>query len=490
MGRFVQSGGSNIGGGLTLGDAPGGTGSYEFSGGWVGWGTQYVGYSGMGSFVQSAGVNSLYDLYVGYSPGAMGSYVLTGGSLIDVGFEEFIGHSGVGNFIQTGGTHVAGYWFYLGSSPGGTGTYNLSGVPWYPIHGTRSIWAGSAVLKQIEERPWLNKFSDQMLEQANDPFVDRRHLYRAYWQRYKLPKLAKSSNCNFLFVPGGLDTSGFRPMATMSRNLLPFEWKESLRYGLSLATLRLLLLRLMQARTFRKSEGVIFLTNYARDAVTEVVHLDTAKTVVIPHGIGIHFFSPPRKQRSIEECSLEAPFQILYVSTIDLYKHQWHVAAAVAQLRASGLPVTLDLVGPAYRVALKRLQKNLERLGSSSGFIRYRGLVPYEELHKLYAVADLKVFASSCENMPNILMEAMAAGLPIACSKRGPMPEVLGEAGVYFDPERPEEIASAIRLLVESPQLRTQMAQMAFERAHQYSWERCANETFSFLAECARRYEL
>ena len=49
--------------------------------------------------------------------------------------------------------------------------------------------------------------------------------------------------------------------------------------------------------------------------------------------------------------------------------------------------------------------------------------------------AELFVFASSCENLPNILIEGMAAGLPIACSRRPPMPEVLGDAGESFDPE-------------------------------------------------------
>src|SRR5262249_3464597 len=96
-------------------------------------------------------------------------------------------------------------------------------------------------------------------------------------------------------------------------------------------------------------------------------------------------------------------------------------------------------------------------------------------------------FASSCENMPNILLEAMSAGLPIACSKLGPMPEVLGDAGEYFDPENPAEIAVAIEKLVRSPDLRERNAALAVGRSQQLSWERCARETFSFLAECVRQ---
>ena len=87
--------------------------------------------------------------------------------------------------------------------------------------------------------------------------------------------------------------------------------------------------------------------------------------------------------------------------------------------------------------------------------------------------------------MPNILLEAMASGLPIACSNRGPMPEVLGEAGVYFDPENAGSIASAILELIRSRDLRQRLAAAAFERARHYSWARCASETFDFLARAA-----
>lgn len=347
------------------------------------------------------------------------------------------------------------------------------------------VWAGSAVLSRIEDRPWLRKAADPLLEQAKNPYLDRRHLQRAFWQRYRLRRLAQASQCELLFVPGGMDNSGFHPMVTMSRNMLPFDFREARRYGPSLALLRLALLRWLQTRTFRRADGMIFLTSYARDTVSSAVSIHPAKVAVIPHGVSDRFACRPRSQRAIAECSPERSFRILYVSTIDRYKHQWHVVEAIARLRAEGLPLTLELVGPANRGALKRLTQTIERLDAGA-FVRYRGPVPHEELHELYRHSDLKVFASSCENLPNILIEAMAAGLPIACSERQPMPEVLGDAGVYFDPERPESIADAIRSLVASPETRLRHASLAFERAQQYSWSRCADETFAFLAERVR----
>ena len=118
--------------------------------------------------------------------------------------------------------------------------------------------------------------------------------------------------------------------------------------------------------------------------------------------------------------------------------------------------------------------------------MRYTGVVPHTELHSRYAQADLGLFASSCETFGQILVEMMSAGLPIACSNRSAMPELLGDAGVYFDPERPIDIAHALRTLINSPDLRAKLAKASYERVHAYSWQRCADETFGFLAQCVK----
>jgi glycosyltransferase involved in cell wall biosynthesis len=68
------------------------------------------------------------------------------------------------------------------------------------------------------------------------------------------------------------------------------------------------------------------------------------------------------------------------------------------------------------------------------------------------------------------------------------MREVLGDAGVYFDPEDPADIAGALRELINSPLVRSSLAQAAFQRAQGYSWQRCARETLDFLARVVRTY--
>lgn len=337
------------------------------------------------------------------------------------------------------------------------------------------VWSGQATLSKIEDRSWLIK-SHQLLLDGSLPS-------RIFWQHFMLSRLACMEGCGVLFVPGGSYAGDFRPMVAFSQNLLPFDRSESRRYGWSLTGIRLRFLYWAQSRTFRRADGLIFLTRYARDAVMRLIKYSIGRTTIIPHGIDPQFARSPREQFPIGHYSSDRPFRILYVSIIDMYKHQWHVAEAVSKLRASGLPVMLELVGPAYPPALKRLQQTLSRVDPSGEFVKYAGAVPHAELHARYAQADLCLFASSCETFGQILLEAMYSGLPVACSNRSAMPELLGDAAVYFDPENPDDIAHALRELIDAPALRVRSAQVSFERAKSYSWQRCARETFAFLAE-------
>lgn len=343
-------------------------------------------------------------------------------------------------------------------------------------HGIREIrvFANRETLSKLSERPGVSL--------VHEPWLDRSLPWRILWQLLHLPRRARE--CDMIFAPGGSTPYRVQPLVTMCRNMLPFEWSELRRYGISLVALRLLLLRFGQSTSFRRADAVIFLTRYAFEHVSQIAA--PRRAAIIPHGVEERFRRLPRPQRPLAACDEGAPLRLLYVSIIDTYKHQWHVAEAVRRLREAGLPLVLDFVGPAYPPALPRFEQTIASIDPEGIYLRYRGPVPHAELHELQGQADCFVFASSCENMPNILLEAMAAGLPIACSRRGPMPEILKSAGVYFDPTRPDEIAQALESLARDHELRARCAAEAHEIARAYSWERCAHETLGFLAEVAR----
>jgi glycosyltransferase involved in cell wall biosynthesis len=269
----------------------------------------------------------------------------------------------------------------------------------------------------------------------------------------------------------------------MFRNMLPWDAAERREYGFSRMRLKLELLRRAQAATFRRADGVIFLTEHAQTRLLREVTL-RGSHAVIPHGLDQAFFARP--STPVGHFSDARPFRWLYVSAIHRYKHPWNVAEAVAMLRASGLPASLQIVGPSYPPALARLEATVTRLDPGGGFLRVLSARKHSDLPGLYRQADGFVFASTCENLPNSLLEAMAAALPIVCSDRAPMPEILGDGGLYANPQDPAALANSMRQLMSDDRLRTRLADKAQVRARAFSWTRCARDTFDFLAQVGR----
>lgn len=335
-----------------------------------------------------------------------------------------------------------------------------------PVH----VWAYRALLDLLPDEPWLIKH--------NPPELERPLLHQMRWQRWMLPGEARQQGVELLLSPDAGTVGVFEPSVVMSRDMLSYEPGEMKRYGVSKAWFRLMLLRHVQARSLKRARGAVFLTQYASDTIQRFTG-PLRNVAVIPHGIGEDFRQP----------ALESPWprvpggaiRCLYVSNAELYKHQWQVVRAVGELRKQGHDVELTLVGGGHGRAQDLVDDEIKRMDPDGKFVRLAGAVKHDRLPMLLAASDLFVFASSCENMPNTLLEGMASGLPIACSNRGPMPEVLEDGGVYFDPESPQEIAAALYSLIADPALRVSVVRRAKARSERFSWARCALETWKFL---------
>lgn len=344
------------------------------------------------------------------------------------------------------------------------------------------IWASTTTAQKLPRHDWLVLHTP--------PWCDGGLVTRIWGQQFCLPAMFKHAACDVLFSPGGtLPIWCSAPMVTMSQNMLPFEPDQSLLFGrISWMRLKMFLLRISQGRSFLRAQGLIFLTQYAYDKIKAGLGDFSGATAVIAHGIEPRFFMQPRPKEPARCSSQNHPFHLLYVSIQMPYKHQLEVMDAVSHLRHQGRAVVLQIVGGstgAYGDAVRRRRLSLD---PDQLFLHDLGHLDFGILHELYKKADAFVFASSCENLPNILIEAMASGLPIACSNRGPMLEALGNAGVYFDPESPSSIEQAIVQLADDPDLRVKLAQRAWQRAQAYSWERCARETLDFVAQVAQQH--
>ena len=334
------------------------------------------------------------------------------------------------------------------------------------------IWAFKSLLDSLPAKSWLVKHNPEDLEGSL--------FTQIFWQRFKLEKEAKRKGINILFATDASTFSSFSPMVVMSQDLIQYEPGIMKIYGWGMSRLSNFMKLVVQNRAMRKAKGVIFLTKYSMGIVMEITgKIDS--TVVIPHGVGKSFKDEMHYPK--ENLTKQKAIKCIYVSNTEMYKHQWNVVKAIVTLRKKNIPVELVLAGGGNGESRKLLDQEIQKSDPNNEFIKIIEFVTPSEMPKLLSNSDISIFASSCENLPVTLLESMAVGLPIASSDKGPMPEVLKEGGVYFNPMDPDSIASSVEKLIKDDVTRLMNSKKAKELACEYSWESCSNKTWDYLVK-------
>lgn len=320
------------------------------------------------------------------------------------------------------------------------------------------------------------------IEFVSSALASRSVIFRVIWSKLLLPSLLRKLNVDVLYCPGGFVSAfGEWKTAVAFRNMLPFSPEDRERFPIGYVRARLAILRWVQARSFQRADLVIFISLFAKSIIDVVVGKRAGGYKVIPHGISERFRLPVSKPNG-----MDLPDRyVCYVSILNVYKAQLEVVKAWQLLR-SRRPVEekLLLVGPSNDQYGIKVAALIEELGLQD-HVRIVGNVAYEALPGLYQGAVINLFASSCENCPNILLEALSAGRPVLSSDYQPMPEFAADAALYFDPYSPEKLAAQLERLLGDPQLQRAMGARAAERSADFQWEKSARSTWQALRELA-----
>ena len=161
---------------------------------------------------------------------------------------------------------------------------------------------------------------------------------------------------------------------------------------------------------------------------------------------------------------------LLYVGSLKRHKNVSSLLKAFALLRERrDIPQRLLILGDDAQ-GKRELAGECARLGISerTDFVPYVG---QELLPKVYAAADVLVMPSKIEGFGLPVLEAMACGTPVICSRAASLPEVGGEAVMYFDPQSPEDLADAIEQVLSSNELRESLRAKGLMRAARFTWK-------------------
>lgn len=323
-------------------------------------------------------------------------------------------------------------------------------------------------------------FKDQdRVECITNFLLNTNSLFSLISQLFYSSKYFQSKKCDIVFVPGGIFLSSFQPYVVMSQNMLPFDKEERNRFGFKMK-IKILFIQLFQKYTFKRSQGVVFLTDYAKNTIIEQIG-SVKSSVVIPHGIEQQL----RNKYSHDNNN----FQILYISDFLPYKHQYNVVKSVIDLIKEGLDINLTLIGNTdtyqHNLIIELLQKNK----SIASKIKILGQLDFNKVKDYLNNSSLFLFASTCENLPFIVLEAISYGLPVITTDKMPMNQIVAGQNIFFDSLDIKSIKNIIKDNLNKEKL-NKISELNYLNSKNYKWKTNVIQTINYLKSIAKSKSL
>jgi glycosyltransferase involved in cell wall biosynthesis len=234
-------------------------------------------------------------------------------------------------------------------------------------------------------------------------------------------------------------------------------------------------MRVLVPQAARRSHRVIADSLNTREDLVQMLGVPAAKIDVVPLGLG-----SVRRVAPIDEREMRARFELgerrvlLSLSAKRPHKNLLALIGALARIPAAGRPVLVLAGYPTAHETELRARVASEGLDAD---VRFPTWLSAEELEGLWALAQAFVFPSLYEGFGLPVLEAMARGVPVACSNASSLPEVAGDAALLFDPHDEAALAEALRRLLDDATLRERLRVHGLARAGEFTWQRTARLT-------------
>lgn len=204
------------------------------------------------------------------------------------------------------------------------------------------------------------------------------------------------------------------------------------------------------------------------------------KITVVHNGYDAQTFNleTPASTAALKNYGLKSQGYLLFLGTIQPRKNAIKLIQAFHLLKSAGYQGKLVIAGQIGWLADETLQ--VIKDAPERAEIVLTGYVSDETRKTLYTHADVYVLPSLYEGFGVPALEAMACGAPVAVSHNSSLPEVVGNAGLYFNPSDPADIAHSIS---EIKSRRDYWVKQSLKRAKTFSWDKCAEETLAVLVQ-------
>ena len=263
------------------------------------------------------------------------------------------------------------------------------------------------------------------------------------------------------------------PGVTKVVTLLDLIW---MRFPQTMARRATIGMKIVAPTSARAANRVIAISESAKRDLVDRIGLDPGKIDVTHLGIRADEHPAPTPEEELRgRFDLGDGPLVFCVAQKREHKNLARLVRAVASLEDASVRLILPGSPTPHEGELRQLAAQL----GAAERLKTPGWVSTEDLEGLYRAAACFVLPSFEEGFGLPLLEAMARGAPVACSNVSSLPEVAGEAALYFDPTREDEIAAAIRRLIEDRDLAVRLAAKGRERCAEFTWEATARQTLA-----------
>lgn len=220
--------------------------------------------------------------------------------------------------------------------------------------------------------------------------------------------------------------------------------------------------RRMLAEKLSAAEFAVTCSEFNRDLMIEDAAADPRTTHVIHYGVDLDIFRPGDVPEEVDLGTISAPCRIICVASFEEVKGHRFLVDACERMAKSGVSFHVDLVGDGPTHA--EVESSVEAAGLSPRFT-FHGMQTRDAVAAMLQEADIKVLASypsadgKREGMPNVIIEAMASGLPVVATRLTGIPELVedGVTGLLVPPGESVALADALERLCADRELRVAM---------------------------------
>jgi glycosyltransferase involved in cell wall biosynthesis len=254
---------------------------------------------------------------------------------------------------------------------------------------------------------------------------------------------------------------------------------KALRHEMSFS--RRFVLGLIVGQAVRRSNKVIAMSNFSRQEILREYQVPSEKTVVIHEAVDVDNIKNSTGDAP-EPSGIKQPYIVAFNSAaVTTNKNIPRLIEAFLDAQKHcQLKQKLVIIG--HRYPLGKEAQDGETPGENPDIV-WTGYLNRQKVFDILRHSDFLVFPSFYEGFGLPALEAMAAGVPVVCSNTASLPEVVGDAGIFFDPFSVKDMAAKIEQAATDPKLRNNLREKGFKNLERFSWKQTAEQTMAVYHE-------